>query len=316
MTSKQLSQSINSYVKFLETNTNPITLYLDGLAVSGRRSMRSLLQTASEIFGFDGELEQMPWHLLQHHHLANVRSTLLSNNKSASTINLTLSACRGVMKACFNLGLIKADQLMSVNEVKRVRGKRLPSGRSLTERETKALIKTCKRDKTIAGKRDMAIIVLMLATGLRRSEAVALDLDDYNTRNGQLLVMTGKGNKQRVGFIQAQVRQLIKPWIDCRDNLQGKLFNPINNKNNIINRKMTTQSIYDLVKKRSIEANIDKCSPHDFRRTFITRLMESGVDINTVRQLAGHSDIQTTARYDLRDEKEQKKAMKRTLFVL
>jgi len=59
-----------------------------------------------------------------------------------------------------------------------------------------------------------------------------------------------------------------------------------------------------LLKKRSFEANIKHCSPHDFRRTFVTRLLESGIDINTIRQLAKHSDIQTTARYDLRDKKE------------
>ena len=277
--------------------------------------MRSLLQIAANIFEFEGALERMPWPLLQYHHIAQVRSTLQNNGKSANTINLTLSACRGVMKACFNLGLIKADQLMLINEVKRVRGKRLPSGRCLTQQETKGLIAACKRDKTIAGKRDLAMIVLMLATGLRRSEVVALGIDDYNTRNGELIVIVGKGNKQRVVFIQADSRQLIKPWINCRGKGLGALFQPINNRN-IINRQMTSQSLYDLLKKRSIEAKIEHCTPHDFRRTFVTRLLESGVDINTVRQLAGHSDIQTTARYDLRDEKEQKRAMKRTSFIL
>jgi len=179
MTDDQLAENIDKYFKFLKTDkTDPVTLYLEGLAPSGRRSMRSLLQISAEIFKFEGELERMPWPLLQYHHIAQVRSTLQNNGKSSNTINLTLSACRGVMKACFNLGLIKADQLMLINEVKRVRGKKLPSGRCLTQYETKSLITACKRDKSIAGKRDLAVIVLMLATGLRRSEVVALDIDD------------------------------------------------------------------------------------------------------------------------------------------
>jgi site-specific recombinase XerD len=315
MTDDQLAQNIDKYFKFLKTgDIDPVTLYLEGLAVSGRRSMRSLLVTAANVFEFEGEMERMPWPLLQYHHIAQVRSTLQSQGKSANTINLTLSACRGVMKACFNLGLIQADQLMLINEVKRVRGKRLPSGRCLSQYETKALISACRQDKSIAGKRDLAVIVLMLATGLRRSEVVALDIDDYSTRNGQLIVM--EGNKQRAIFIQTEARRLIKPWISCRGKTDGKLFQPISNKNNIMNRAMTSQSLYDLIKKRSIEAKIENCSPHDFRRTFVTRLLESGVDINTVRQLAGHSDIQTTARYDLRDEKEQKRAIKQTTLVL
>ncbi len=316
MTDDQLAENIDKYFKFLKTEqTDPVTLYLEGLAPSGRRSMRSLLKISAKIFEFEGDLERMPWPLLQYHHIAQIRSNLQNNSKSPNTINLTLSALRGVMKACFNLGLIKADQLMMINEVKRVRGKKLPSGRCLTQQETKALITACKRDKTIAGKRDLAMIVLMLATGLRRSEVVALDLDDYNTRNGELTILYGKGNKQRLIFIQVDSRQFIKPWITCRGKEEGALFLPINNKN-IINRHMTSQSLYDLLKKRSIEANINHCSPHDFRRTFVTRLLELGIDINTVRQLAGHSDIQTTARYDLRDKKEQKRVMKQMAFVL
>ncbi|MCU7940960.1 MAG: hypothetical protein KZQ67_17145 [gamma proteobacterium symbiont of Bathyaustriella thionipta] len=78
--------------------------------------MRSLLQTVANIFEFEGPLERMPWPLLQYHHIANIRSTLQNQGKSAITINLTLSACRGVMKVCFNLGLIKADKLIPLLE--------------------------------------------------------------------------------------------------------------------------------------------------------------------------------------------------------
>ncbi len=305
MTDKELGINIEKYFKFLSTDKpSPVTLYLESLAQSGQRSIRTQLTTAANIFEFEGDLERMPWPLLQYHHIAQVRSTLQKNGKSANTINLTLSACRGVMKACFNLGLIQADQLMQINEVKRVRGKKLPSGRCLTQYESKALITVCKRDKTIVGKRDIAIIALMLATGLRRSEVITLNMSDYNTRNGQLIVMAGKGNKQRMLFVQTDARRLIRPWVSSHANDSELLFN------------LNSQNIYDLIKKRSIEAKIDNCSPHDLRRTFVTRMLESGIDINTVRQLAGHSDIQTTARYDLRDEKEQKKAMKGTSFIL
>ena len=219
------------------------------------------------------------------------------------------------MKACFNLGLIEANQLMQINEVKRVRGKKLPAGRSLSQQETKALMSACKRDKNIKGKRDLAIIALMLSTGLRRSEVVALNIEDYNTRNGKLVVMSGKGNKQRINYIQTSARKLIKLWLNDRGKELGNLFQPILN-SEPLSKKMTSQSLYDLLKKRSIEANINNCRPHDLRRTFVTRMLESGIDLNTVRQLAGHSDIQTTARYDLRDEKEQKRAIKQTSFIL
>ncbi len=317
MTNLDKSQAVNKYIQFLESDEDdPVTLYLEGLAITGRRSMRSLLHKASDVFGFEGELTKMPWPLLQYQHIAKLRAELQNEGKAANTINLSIAACRGVMKACFNLGLIKADQLMLINEVKRVRGKKLPSGRKLLEREIKALIGVCKRDKTIAGRRDLAVVTLMLSTGLRRSEVVSLNIDDYNSRNGELTVKAGKGNKQRLVFIQVDARQLIKPWLNCRGKSAGQFFYPINNKIAIIQRQMTTQSLYDLIKKRSVDAGINHCSPHDLRRTFVTRLLESGIDINTVRQLAGHSDIQTTARYDLRDDREQRRAMKQNFMLI
>jgi len=316
MTDKELGTTIEKYFKFLNTDKpSPVTLYLDGLAPSGQRSMRSLLVTAANIFEFEGSLERMPWSLLQYHHFAQVISTLKAKGKATNTINLTLAACKGVMKACFNLRLITAEHLMQINEVKRVRGKKLPSGRCLTQRETKALITVCKRDKTIDGKRDLAIITMMLATGLRRSEVTNLQLTDYNTRNGELIVKAGKGNKQRIVYLQKDARQLIKLWLNHRGKEAGVIFYTINN-SQILNKKMTTQNLYYLLKKRSIESEIAHCSPHDLRRTFITRLLEAGIDINTVRQLAGHSDIQTTARYDLRDTKEQKKILKQKITLI
>ena len=71
--------------------------------------------------------------------------------------------------------------------------------------------------------------------------------------------------------------------------------------------------MYDIIKQRSEQAGIDRVRPHDLRRTFVTQLLDAGVDINTTRQLVGHSDIQTTARYDCRDQKAQKRAVKRLM---
>jgi len=311
MTEHQLSQTIQRYSDFIQNNqTDPVTLYLEGLAPSGRRSMRSLLTSGANILQLDGELEKMPWPLVQYEHISKICSVMQQEGKSVNTINLTLSACRGVMQACFNLGLIKAEQLLLINSVKRVRGSQLPGGRSLSERETKRLIAACKKDKTIAGKRDIAIIALMLGTGLRRSEIVSINRDDYNVRNGDLVVR-GKGIKQRLAFIQGENRRLMVPWLKIRGNEAGSLFFPITRHLNLVRRNMTSQSIYDLIQKRSIEANVEHCTPHDLRRTFVTRLLESGTDINTVRQLVGHSDIHTTARYDCRDVENQRKITKR-----
>ncbi len=306
MNRRTFKKKLDDYYLVINGNTDPVTLYLEGLAPTGRRSMRSLLNTAVSILGFDDELEHIPWQMLEYQHLASIRSELMSRGKTA---NLTISALKGVMKACFNLGLIDADKWMQLKTLKPVRGKKLPAGRSLSQKEVNAIYSVCKNDKTARGKRDLAVFAMMLATGLRRSETVGLQINGYNTRNGELVV-TGKGNKQRKLYLSKDARQMVRPWIQVRGKEDGSLFNPILRSGEIVDRPLTSQAIYDVIKNRSSEAGIESCKPHDLRRTFVTRLLDAGVDLNTARQLAGHSNVETTVKYDLRDERQQRKALK------
>jgi site-specific recombinase XerD len=307
---QQLQAKFDSYYLLTKQNkANPVSLYLNSLAPSGRRSIKSLLISSMAVLGFDGPLEAMPWNLVGYQQLAQIRNQLGQQGKAANTINLALSALRGVMRSCFNLGLIKADQLMLLNNVKPVRSQRLPKGRSLSGSEIGKLHRSCAQDKSVAGKRDHALIALMLVTGLRRSEVVAIGVKDFNSRTGVLNIQAGKGGKQRLAFLNSNSRQVIRQWRQMRGNHAGYLFNPVAKNGTVINRPLTGQSIYDIVQQRSELAQIGKVRPHDLRRTFVTQLLEAGVDLNITRQLAGHSDIQTTARYDCRDQKSQKKAL-------
>jgi len=228
MTEEQFQQKLRSYYQLIQAQqTDPVTLYLQGLVPTGRRSVKSLLQTAADILQLEGGLEQMPWNILEYQHLAKVRNTLQEQKKSANTVNLTLSALRGVMKACFNLGLISADQLLLINEIKWVRGKRLPSGRSLTAVEIRKLHRACGQDKLVSGKRDYALIALYWQTGLRRSEIVNIQLSDYHTRNGMLTIQAGKSNKQRTTYLNTDTRRIVKQWINVRNQqvkAEGYLF--------------------------------------------------------------------------------------------
>ena len=141
---------------------------------------------------------------------------------------------------------------------------------------------------------------------------IAINIEDYNTRTGLLNIQSGKGNKQRTAYLNTESRRVVKLWLSTKDKQEGRevsLFNPITKTGSIQNRQLSSHSIYEIIRHRAEQAGIEACRPHDLRRTFVTKLLEAGVDINTTRQLVGHTDIQTTARYDLRDEKSQKRAM-------
>ena len=71
---------------------------------------------------------------------------------------------------------------------------------------------------------------------------------------------------------------------------------------------MTDQAVLDILQQRGLEAQIPSFSPHDFRRTFISNLLDRGADISTVQRLAGHASPVTTARYDRRGEAAKRKA--------
>jgi integrase/recombinase XerD len=87
------------------------------------------------------------------------------------------------------------------------------------------------------------------------------------------------------------------------------VFNPVNKSNRVnVNRGITTEIVYLLVRNMAKHVGLATVSPHDLRRTYITRLLEQNIDLNTVRLMAGHENISTTVIYDKRDNKVMQKA--------
>lgn len=289
-----------------------LRLYLENLAPSGRRSARSRLRAAAVILGHRQALEGVPWVRFGFAELAEVRAALLRSQKAPSTINATLAALRGVLKTAFGLGLIPADVFLRLDQIKRVKGTPVPAGRALMPRELDSLLRACRRDGTPAGFRDAAMIALMGAVGLRRSEVVGLTVGDYEPRRGRLLVRAGKGGRQRELMLPGAVRRDLAAWRKCRGRGEGALFCPVTAEGVTQERALSAQRVYDVVVERASAAGIGRCTPHDLRRTFVTQLLLQDVDLNTVRQLAGHSDLQTTARYDRRDQRAQRRALQQS----
>lgn len=292
---------------------HPTLVYLARLAPGSRRTMgEALTVMAMRLSGNQCDLWTLAWHKLRYQHTAALRS-LLAELYAPATVNKMLAALRGTLKECWRLGLMDAEEYHRAADLPAVRGSVLPRGRALSAGELRALLQACGRDPSAAGRRDGALVATLYGAGLRRSEAVALEVRDYNRETGALTVRSGKGRKDRMGYAPGGCRAALEAWLPVRDQGQegeeaGPLFVPINKAGKLTIRPMSDQAVLYILRKRAREAGLAAFSPHDLRRTFIGDLLDAGADIATVQQMAGHANVQTTARYDRRGEGVKKKA--------
>jgi integrase/recombinase XerD len=191
-----------------------------------------------------------------------------------------------------------------------LRGLRLPKAqrykpRALSAAEVKTLYDQAAEGVaagTRGARRDLALLELLYGLGLRVSEAVTLPLDALHLDDDVVLVQ-GKGNKQRLVPLGAKVRASLREWIGVE---RGTLAKPrcatvlVNSRGTPLSR----MGAWNIVRKQCLAAGIDAetISPHTFRHTFATHLIEAGADLRAVQELLGHADIATTQIYTHLDQ--------------
>ncbi|CAI0990442.1 tyrosine-type recombinase/integrase [Serratia proteamaculans] len=291
--------------------TTVFDAYVNGLAPSGRRGITSLLNRSADILKRGADAAGYPWEQLNYAAVAKVRAALLDDGYAVSSVNMALSALRGLAQTAFNLNCLDAETLARIRSVKRVSGDIQRKGRALDKQEIRALIQAAKQHpQPVRRCRDTAIILTLCGTGLRAGELVKLERKDYD--NCILTVRQGKGRKYREIHVADAIDKAIRAWLKVSsDEADSALFRRIQRSGKVASQPLTTTGLTGILAELQQTTDIARFTPHDMRRTFITRLLEQGVDINTVRQLAGHSDISTTTRYDYRDEGMKVKASQR-----
>jgi site-specific recombinase XerD len=296
----------------LTPQTNAAQVYIAALAPGSRRTMRQALATIAAIAaGMEVDTYQFPWGKLRFEHVAALRAQL-AERYEWTTANKMLSALRSTLKVAWQLGQMTAEEYQAAVDVKQIAGATLPAGRALDGAELARLIATCQADPSPAGVRDAAIVSILYGCGLRRAELAGLDVQDYDVRAGALRIL-GKRNKRRVAYL-AHAEVALRAWLDARQvvSAHGPLFCHVSTEGSILDQARLSESgIYKMLQRRASEAGLHHLSPHDFRRTFVGDLLDAGVDIATVQQMAGHASVQTTARYDRRPDARKKEAAAR-----
>ncbi len=300
---------------------NPAAVYLATLtSAQSRYTMENALRTLVAIFTNRDvahvtreAMLGFPWARLSYQHTAYARARL-AERYSPANANRIISALRGVLKETWRLGLMTAEAYQRAADVRHVRARTLIKGRDLQAEEIARLAEVCRGDDSPAGARDLAIIGMLYVCGLRRSELVNVCLEDYTPDSGQIRVLTGKGRKQRTVYIAGSAKRALDRWLAILPYDSGPIFHPVLKNGRIQPGGIVSQTVYDMLRRRAKQAGVKNFSPHDFRRTFVGDLLDRGVDIATVANMAGHSSVETTRRYDRRPETIRKEAAEKLHF--
>ena len=178
----------------LPPDRNPAIAYLASLTDGpGRTSMRSTLDLIATMPGFSAAA--CPWQSIRIEHFNALRSTL-AEGYTPATANKYMTALRQIARQAWRLGEMPIEEYQRIAAVRNVAHERRPRGRALDGKELQALFGACN-DGTPAGARDAAAFAMPFGCGLRRAEAAAVALADYDPASGTLRV--GKGGPRALG---------------------------------------------------------------------------------------------------------------------
>ena len=291
-------------------NRHPAGVYLAGVGEGSKRTIRHALNAIASLLT-EGECDAMTldWSKLRYHHTAAVRVALMQNFAPV-TANKMLSTLRRVLLEAFRLDLMSASDYQKAVDFPNIEANPDLRGRCLSETEIAALMATCNTTE-VMDVRDAAIIAILRGSGIRRAELVDINLDDFNAIKGEIIIQKGKRGKTRKVFLPVEAICFVEKWLSVRGDAPGPLLCRILKGGHLQLGKMHTDAIWRILKKRAEMAGLESFSPHDFRRTFCSDLLDAGVDIVTVSKLAGHASPVTTAKYDRRGDETLQKAVQK-----
>ncbi|MFA2821561.1 tyrosine-type recombinase/integrase [Bacillus wiedmannii] len=214
---------------------------------------------------------------------------MVSHKKSAATINKIFYVLKKYCRWSNNTEAIEDISVVKQQDLKQVAPK------SLDRNERNQLIREVDRT---GNKRDSAIVLLLLNTGLRVSELTNIDITDITLteRKGTVKVMIGKGNKERTIPLNIETRRALNKYLETRNGNSPALF--LSNRG----ERISVRSVQHLINKHGFNV-------HQLRHTFITDLVRAGHDISVIQSLSGHSSVDMILRYSAPSEEDRTNAV-------
>ena len=209
----------------------------------------------------------------------------LAEEKQRGISNTTLENTRANLSAFFQW-LLQEDHItknpcMNIPPIKCPEKVRYP----FSSVEIDALRRACR------SKKERAIVEVLLSTGVRVSELTGLELMDVNFTEQSLHVRKGKGAKERTVYMDDLAKTHLERYLAERSTMTGALFL------NEYEKGINPGGVRSILKRLGMRAGVENVHPHRFRRTFATRLAARGMDVQEIRKLLGHTNMDTTMKY-------------------
>lgn len=264
MSEKSVAKTINNFIKFQHTQGNSestIKLYV------------GVIKDFSEWLNLDGGCIDSLTRL----DVQNYMNFLASRGLCASTIENKMAAITNLAKFLDNINIVQNIRKPEHRRTSNIAPK------SLEKNEKNKVLREFERSKNL---RNIALVYLFLYTGLRVSELVALNKQDITVseRKGLLKVKKGKRSVEREVPIPLEARLHLQEYLNQREDSLEELF--LSN----YKKRISIRSVQRVLQKYGTH-------PHQLRHTYCRTLVNAGIDISTVADLAGHTDINITRRY-------------------
>jgi site-specific recombinase XerD len=230
--------------------------------------------------------------------VARYRMHLESRGLAANTINQQLAAVRRLAHEAADSGLLSPELAAGVSRVKGVKQLGYRSGNWLSKDQGTDVLARTYGDG-LREKRDYAMLAMLLGCGLRRSELVALEVDNIQTRQGHWAIvdLIGKGGHIRTVPIPQWVKQALDMWAVAAGVTQGRIFRAVGKTGKARGAGISQNVVWYVVRSRCEKAGLDHIAPHDLRRTCAKLCHSNGGELEQIQFLLGHASVQTTERY-------------------
>lgn len=284
-----------SVVELSKEYLNNFRLYLE---IERNFSIHTIRAYSSDILSFIVYLDEFKLENVDYQKIKEYLNFISRFNYSKTTITRKISAIRMFYKYLYRENIVKNNPLKGVMAPKYQ--KKLPV--FLTDEEINKILNTIPID-TVQGFRNRTIFELLYSTGIRVSELTSLNFGNLNLEENEIKVL-GKGNKERIVLFSNTAKGFLKTYIEIArkmlyENGSKEIINQdsplfVNNTGYRLQAQSVRKILKNIIKQIELPKNV---TPHKFRHSFATKMLEKGADLRVVQELLGHASISNTQIY-------------------